>query len=351
MVLLSFSDIYFFITPILLLIFTWLVFFKLNISCNYSSNTNICTLKTNSNAVFINISLYNILLFYTCFYFIRGTNSTTWFNHFNINNFTLSVVYLFIFVSYFLYFLLLSLSKKSNVFKSIDYLFSISNLIVILPCLFLVNTIFTFLFLLELISVILLFKLISSKIWFKGGANNNLNNNIPQNYINMVFFQYWVTFFSTIFIVYFYINVYYIFGTSDFYLIQYLFCCDQTQPNIINIYRFIISVFIFSIFFKLGLTPFHLFKVEVYKGIPYLSIFFYTTYYFCIFFIFFLYFFSDFLGAFVSQYYLLLLLLLLLGFLHVIVLLFDVSFLKVFFTYSTIINTVGFITAFLCSIY
>ena len=48
--------------------------------------------------------------------------------------------------------------------------------------------------------------------------------------------------------------------------------------------RFLGLVFIISVFFKLGVTPFHLFKVEVYKGIPLLSIFFYTTYYFIVFF-------------------------------------------------------------------
>ena len=124
----------------------------------------------------------------------------------------------------------------------------------------------------------------------------------------MVFFQYWVTFFSTIFIVYFYINIFYIYGTSDWFLIQFFnsigFANSHTDGIVI---RFLIVVFIISIFFKLGVTPFHLFKVEVYKGIPYLSIFFYTTYYFIVFFVFFMYLMSDFLAFFVNQYFVFLL--------------------------------------------
>ena len=114
-----------------------------------------------------------------------------------------------------------------------------------------------------------------------------MHNNVPQTYINMVFFQYWVTFLATIFIVYFYINMFCIYGTSDWFLIQ--FCSEVEYPYTVhnNQMRFLGIVFIVSVFFKLGITPLHLFKVEVYKGIPLLSIFFYTTYYFLVFFMFF----------------------------------------------------------------
>ena len=167
----------------------------------------------------------------------------------------------------------------------------------------------------------------------------------------MVFFQYWVTFFSTIFIVYFYINVFYVYGTSEWFLLQCLSVLElETTYSSNNLLRVLVLVFILSIFFKLGVTPFHLFKIEVYKGIPFLSIFFYTTYYFLVFFIFFLYLLSDFLIFFTNQYILFLSLLLFFGSIYVIVLLFDVSFLKAFFTYSTVINTIGFLIAFVANL-
>ena len=166
----------------------------------------------------------------------------------------------------------------------------------------------------------------------------------------MVFFQYWVTFFSTIFIVYFYVNVFYIYGTSDWFIIQFLNDYDhdlEGQPLVNSRFKmFLVYVLLFSIFFKLGITPLHLFKVEVYKGLPFLSIFFYTTYYFTVFFIFFLFFLTDFVGCFITQYYPILVLLVIVGCLYTIVLLFDVTFLKAFFTYSTILNSVGFLIAF-----
>lgn len=314
--------------------------------------SNINVIKVNSNSSFTGFYYYLIFLCIICIYTIHGKNTIVWFNHFNLNNFSVSLLYVFLMVGFLITFLLKVVTKKINLVKSVDYLFSINNLVLLLPYLFFVNTVFTFLFLVELISVVLLYKLISSKIWFKNVVKSKtINNNIPQNYINMVFFQYWVTFFSTIFIIYFYINIFYVYGTSDWFVIQFLNTLDVENNNTnVAIFKLLIIIFLLSVFFKLGITPFHLFKVEVYKGIPYLSIFFYTTYYFIIFFIFFLFLLSDYLGAFITQYYLFLVLLLFLGSIYVIILLFDVSFLKAFFTYSTIINTIGFFVVFLSSL-
>ena len=355
MVFLHFNDFYFILCPILLLINIWILFFKVN--SNFIKTTkekvlNVNVLKLNSNTLFV--EYYYYLIFFSVFslYTLRGKNGIMWFNHLNFSNFTLNLLFLFLLLSACLYFLVKNTTRNHNLVKSLDYLFSINNLIILLPYIFFVNTVFTFLFLLELISVFLFYKLVSSKIWFKNlQQNTNLVNNIPQHYINMVFFQYWVTFFSTIFIVYFYINVFYLYGTSEWCLLQFLI--QQNFENSlltgINI-RFLLCIFILSVVFKLGITPLHLFKVEVYKGIPLLSIFFYTTYFFSVLFIFFLYLLSDFFGLFVIYYWNFLTLLLFFGSLYVIVLLFDVNFLKAFFTYSTVINTIGFLITFLCTL-
>jgi len=355
LVSLNFNDFFFLLNPVLLLSLLWIFFFKLNTTLTKSTQNNILnirTLKINTNSVFVGFYLYLLILTYVGIYTIRGRNDLVWFNHFNINNFTLNLLYLFIFVGFVTFLILKSTTKKTNLTKSIDYLFSINNLVLIFPYLFFVNTIFTFLFLLEVVSAILLYKLISSKLWFKNiDKKKPINNSTPQNYINMVFFQYWVTFFSTIFIVYFYINIFYIYGTSDWFLIQILNILGVEHSYASNTSsRILLVIFLTSVLFKLGITPFHLFKIEVYKGIPYLSIFFYTTYYFVVFFIFFLFLISEFLAFFVNQYFLFLTLVLFLGTIYVSVLLFDVSFLKAFFTYSTIINTIGFLVAFVANL-
>ena len=354
LVSLTFNDFYFFLNTSLLILFLWVFFFKLNTNLQKITNntTAVGILKINPNTTFVNFYFFLIIFIYANVYTIRGKNDIIWFNHFNLNNFTINLFYLFVFISFTTVFLLKVTTKKTNLIKSMDYIFAINNLIILLPCLFFVNTVFTFLFLLELISVTLLYKLVSSKIWFKNNKNTkNLNNNIPQNYINMIFFQYWVTFFSTIFIVYFYVNLFYVYGTTEWSIINILTKLNtQNTHTHNNLTRLFILIFILGVFFKMGITPFHLFKVEVYKGLPFLSIFFYTTYYFVVFFMFFMFLLSDLLVFFVNQYFLFLTIILFFGCIYVIVLLFDINFLKAFFTYSTIINTIGFLTIFLANI-
>ena len=97
-------------------------------------------------------------------YTINGRNTLVMYNHFFINNYTFFMFYLFIFINFINFFLLIGTTKKTNLTKNIDYLFSINNLSIILPYIFFVNTTFTFLFVLELISTTILYKLVSSKI-------------------------------------------------------------------------------------------------------------------------------------------------------------------------------------------
>lgn len=351
MVSLNFNDFFFILNPTLSILCLWFLFFKLNsttVKVNQSGVLDTMIIKINPNSTLVGFYLYLVILSIIGTYTLRGKNDLVWFNHFNFNNFTLNLLYLFSLMCFILFFILKISLGKTNLVKSIDYLFSINNLSILLPYLFFVNTLFTFLFLLELVSTVLLYKLVSSKIWFK---NNNktkyVKNNIPQNYINMVFFQYWVTFLSTIFIVYFYINIFYIYGTTEWLLLQCLVISDSSNNSSSNNTIWVLVVlFSLSICFKLGVTPFHLFKIEVYKGIPFLSVFFYTTYYFSILFILFLYVLSDFLIFFSNYYILFMSTILLFGSFFMVILLFDVSFLKAFFTYSTVINTVGFLVTF-----
>jgi len=359
---LCFNDFYFTFYIFFSLLFIWYFFFKIN-SVDLSSNKNylnkttfVSVNKLSINLSFINLYLYIIFLNVVGIFSMHGKNLILFFGHINLSNFVLFNLYSFLFVSLFMFSLIKSFLIKLGVFKSIDYLFSINNLTLILPYLFLSNTVFTFLFILELISVTLFYKLVSSKIWFK---NSQLDTRIstkniqPQNYINMVFFQYWVTFFSTIFIIYFYISFFYIFGTSDWFTAGFI---NNTQNIFISLVvydvnvRYILFLFIFSVFFKLGITPLHLFKIEVYKGIPFLSIFFYTTFYFLNLFLFFVVFLVHFLFSFISYFYFFLVVLLFVGSLFIIIYLFDVSFIKVFFTYSTIINTIGFLIVLVATI-
>ena len=106
---------------------------------------------------------------------------------------------------------------------------------------------------------------------------------------------------------------------------------------------FLSLIFIFSLFFKIGIAPFHLFKIEIYKSIPYLSILFYTTYYISTFLFFLLYLLSNLYMSLFVYIWFIFSVMLIIGSMYIVSLLFDVNFIKAFFAYSTIINTTNFI--------
>jgi len=200
----------------LLICYAWVFFFIISIKrvLNETNNGRVANnLKMNANESFSNVYIYIIKLFVIYFILFYGRSELILFNHFNLNNFALYNLVLFLTLNYFVFFLIKDV-KENNLTKSIDYYFSLNNILMFTPCLFIVNTVFTFLFVLEVMSILILYKLISSKIWFSK-PNSAKNSKLPQHYINMLFFQFWVTFFATIFIVYFYIVVFYIFGTSE----------------------------------------------------------------------------------------------------------------------------------------
>ena len=168
---------------------------------------------------------------------------------------------------------------------------------------------------------------------------------MPKFFLNMLFYQYWSTFFSSVLIFFAIINIFSVFNTTNWFLVDFL-TKISFQLNYFGNLNFLISVFIplfLGIFIKLGLTPMHLFKVEIYKGIPYITIFYYTTFFFLNFFLFFGLIIIFFLKNLFLIWFYLIFFIIFIGMIYVLVLLFDVNFIKAFFAYSTIINILLFL--------
>ena len=96
MFLLSFSDFYTFIIPILLVVHTYTYFFIIN-----SSGHNKCknllvvnNIKVNNPQIFINFGIFICFLNQIYLYVLHGINSLSWFSHFNFNNFAIFLLYI-----------------------------------------------------------------------------------------------------------------------------------------------------------------------------------------------------------------------------------------------------------------
>lgn len=169
MTYLAYTNFYFFTLPTITLIYVWFFFFKTNNNTlklgQFDKTTQINIIPSHNNCVvYTKLHVYVTFLHIVNFFFLRGKNSVLWFEHLVLTNFLINIIMVFFCVSLLLAFLLCNLVKKNTHIKGVDYLFSLINLTILLPYIFFSGTVFTFLFVVEILSSILLYKLISSRM-------------------------------------------------------------------------------------------------------------------------------------------------------------------------------------------
>jgi len=298
-------------------------------------------------SIFLKWNLVALMLYLVVIWMFKSSSFVFFWNHLSCTNFKFWIFFVLVFISLgFTFFLKIFSYAKTP--ASIDFFFAISNLTAILPILFYVNTLYSFIFILELISTLIFYKFVSSKLWTSKDIsaetlkNQSFSRSLPKQYLDMLFFQFWATFFSTVTLLVSTLTLFYLFNTTDWTSMYYLISLNFELGYFTNSIFFtllIIPLFL-GIFLKLGLTPLHLYKIELYQGIPFKTIFFYTTYFFLTFISFFAYF-LLFLFNYTSSYWMLLItIFFILGVIYTISLLFDVNFIKAFFAYSTVINVI-----------
>jgi len=79
--------------------------------------TNVNIVKTNSNTTFVGFYLLVVFLTFFGIYTLHGKNGLFWFDHFNLNNFTVNLLYLFTLVSFSTFFLIKLYNKKIKSYK------------------------------------------------------------------------------------------------------------------------------------------------------------------------------------------------------------------------------------------
>lgn len=347
----SFNNFYF-LTPFLYFFLElWMLFFKINLDQKVKNFKKDIFNKINvfykqHFFIFLNINFFFLFYIIMFLYTLRGYNVNFFWNHLYISNFLLYLIFTTYIINLFLFFLIKQIAY-SNINYSYDYFFSLINLNIFLPLLFLSNNIFSFFFLLELNSCLIFYKLTVSKLWYLNLSNNSnkFNKIFSKNYLNLIFYQFWVTFFSTVLILFFFLNLNFMFGSTNWTFINYILYVDSNLNFFINKFFLVLLslLFVISFLIKVGVAPFHFFKIEIYRSIPYLSIVFYTTYYLSVFLLFLLYFFSTLYIGFFFYIWSIFLIILIIGSLLLISLIFDINMIKSFFAYSTIINTVNFL--------
>lgn len=324
------------------------IFFKVNTFLNikvfcadklrYSGD-----LKKNFFNSYINLNIIVVFYLLLNIFFFKGYSLEFFYDNLIISNFNLGIIFFIFIINLNVLFLYKSLFLQKINYAN-DYFFSILNLTLFLPFMFFSNNVYSFIFFLEFLGILVFYKLIVSKTSSLDFFKKKKNFFFSKKYVNMLFYQFWVTFFSTIFLFYFLMSIILMFGTSNWFNLNFLVSINFSV-YFFNEYYIIMSsmFFIFFFFIKMGVAPMHLFKVEIYESIPYISILFYTTIYISVFFVYFSYILSNLMNTFFYISAIFITLSVALGFLSFLNLIFNVQFLKSFLAYSTIINILNFI--------
>lgn len=257
-----------------------------------------------------------------------------------------------LFSTYFLYISEKHIKVNNN--YSIDYIFALLNIILFIPYIYLSNTLFTFFFIIELVSCSIFYKFVVSKISFN---SNNYKDNFfsifSKNYLNVLFYQYWSSFFSSVLIISSIYYMYIITGTTEWSIFNFILNTNR-QINYFtnNIFLILLLITIIVAFIiKLGIAPIQLYKIEIYKGLPFLSIFFYTAFYFLVFFLYFSLLIIYFLSSMHHYVWIIIAILSVIGIVYILSIIFDINMFKAFLAYSTIINSISFILIILTIIF
>ena len=229
-----------------------------------------------------------------------------------------------------------------------DYFITCLNFCLWIIFLFLANTLFSVIFLIELISS-LIFLLISTSVFSSSYFYNHVifTLNVYQfkliatSYFTGLLFFFWMSLFASLGLFVFLVTFYTYFFAYDWNIIEFIFSYFLINSSLKNFCSFfaIWLLFFWCVFLKCGLVPFYLWKPTFFKSLPFHSLFFYVTFFYFFIFLFFTFFFSFCLNELFYFFAFIFNFLLLFGFLSLFAILCDSYYVKVFLSLSSILNT------------
>ena len=289
-----------------------------------------------------------ILTFYLLNLFWVNYNLSIWFGHLIISSFTLKIIYINVFMLVLIMYTLISNSYFSS--KEIyDFIITIINTFFWLTLIFFINSIFSTIFIIEVLSTIIFLLIITSNYSTTFYYNNTdlskgvYNHQIfPHTYIQSLLFFFWVSLIASLnlflFITQLYLKIY----SFDWFLIEHLFNYFILSNSFWDTVSLTIPwfVLIFSIFVKCGLVPFFFWKPIFFKGLPLHMLFVYICYFYFYFFLFIIHLLSTYFSEMYYYYLFVLTLILVISITLLLAILCESYYIKIFLAMSSILNSV-----------
>jgi len=272
---------------------------------------------------------------------------SSWFGHVVFSVFQYKVIFFVLFHFALALVVFLSSSFFSS-YEIYDFLLTKFHFLYWIVMLFLLNSLFTLIFVVEVLSTLVFLLIItssySSSFFFKNLSLQSFNffqNQLPYPLLQSILFFFWISLLSSlnlfVFIIFFYKCV----ATFDWYLVEFIFYFFLKVSSFKEIFSIGMLWFLmlFCIFLKCGIAPLFIWKPTFFKGLTFSILFFYISFFYFFVFVFFIHFLSSYMNLIFYFFSTVSFIIILTGLVTLLFFLCEAFFLKIFFAVSSLLNS------------
>lgn len=311
------------------------------------------SLKKNSDYNYVNgVQLLKLLstpliLLYAEHSLWSNFQTLSWFSHVVFGNFQVYSTFMILIFFFTITPLLLTKLNILN-FSNSDFTLTLYQFLFWLWLLYLSNNLLTFIFIIEVVSVLITllittstFARVDSNNVFKKNLTSYFNHSLPTTFLTSLLFFFWMSLISSI-MLFIFTSLFFLkiptfeWGSIEIVMTYLLTSGDfKTSANI----HFVWTLFIICLLLKCGIFPFYAWKPTFFKGISFFSITFYVYFYFTLLLILFVEILGNLLHELFYSTISSLVMFLTLGTLFFVTTLLNTHYLKTFIAFSSILNT------------
>jgi len=278
---------------------------------------------------------------------------SAWFGHIVLTTFQSKMIY-FIITGFLLTTLVFMSTTYFSSREIYDYVVVTYNFCYWLVILFMSNSIFTTVFVIEVISTLILLIIVTSTFstaFFYRNLNLSfghiLQQSIPHSYLQSVLYFFWISLISSLNLFLFFLLLYTKLLTLDWFLLDYVFTYFISVGSVSDVASIGIYwlVMVFCIFVKCGVSPLFLWKPTFFKGTPVYTLFFYICFFYFFLFLFVVHFLTSYFTEIFYFYTAVTILFVILGLISLLCIMCESYYLKVFMAISSILNSLFVILA------
>jgi hypothetical protein len=272
---------------------------------------------------------------------------SAWFGHLVVSDFQIKMCF---FVTLYLCLTLIVLLTTSYMSSRefYDYLITIPCFTYWLIFIFYVNSLFTSIFVIEVLSALIFLMLVTSTFsttYFYRNLNLNFGQfagqTTPHTHLQSLIFFFWMSLVASLNLFLFILLLYTKLATLDWYLMEYVLLYIFSVGSKSDTFFIALAWFMFmgSLFVKCGVAPFYIWKPTFFKGLPYTTLFVYISFFYFFIFLFFIYLLNTYLSDLLLQYSVINFLIILTGVIVLLAVICESYYLKIFLAISSILNS------------